>query len=122
MNRTARFSKIEIALLVLVWAVVFVLIFGGKNYVTSVRHARESVLKRDLEMMRETIYKYTVDRQQPPESLQTLVDQEYLPMIPTNPITKKADWVPHYVNFDLGGGKVAVGIDDVHASVPYSDW
>jgi len=73
-------------------------------------------------MMREAIYKYTVDRQRPPESLQTLVDQKYLPMIPTNQITKKAVWVPHYVNFDLGGGKATVGIDDVHASSPYSDW
>ena len=122
MNRVVRFSRIEVVFLVLLWAVVFFLIFGGKNYVTSVRHTRESVLKRDLETMREAIHKYTVDRQRPPESLQTLVDQEYLPMIPTNPITKKADWVLHYRNFDLGGGKSTVGIDDVHASAPYSDW
>lgn len=80
--------------------------------------------------MREAIHKYTVDRQRPPESLQTLVDQEYLRMIPTNPITQKADWVLHNVNFDLGGGKSVVCIDGVYAGshqtdnngVPYSDW
>jgi len=71
-----------------------------------------------------------VDRRRPPESLQTLVDQGYLRMIPTNPISQEADWVPHNVNFDLAAGKSVVCIDDVHAGsaqtdnngVRYSDW
>ena len=80
--------------------------------------------------MRMTIDEYTIDRQHPPQSLQVLVDEQYLRMIPTNPITGNVDWVPHYVNIDLGGKKSLECIDDVHASlgqnnnngVPYSDW
>jgi general secretion pathway protein G len=80
--------------------------------------------------MREAIHKYTVDRRRPPESLQALVDEGYLRMIPKDPITHEVDWVPHYVDFDLGGGKSIFCMDNVHASkgqtdshgVPYSDW
>ena len=116
MNRQAWLSKIKIVLLGLVCTGALILVLDGNSwYKTGINHARESVLKNDLQTMREAIHKYIVDRQRPPESLQTLVDQEYLRMIPTNPITQKADWVPHYVNFDLGGGKSVVCIDDVHA-------
>jgi hypothetical protein len=80
--------------------------------------------------MRMAINKYTVDRQHPPQSLQVLVDEQYLRMIPTNRITGKVDWVPHYVNVDLGGEKSLECIDDVDASpgqinsngIQYSDW
>ena len=80
--------------------------------------------------MRMAIDKYTIDRQHPPQSLQLLADEQYLRMIPTNPITRKVDWVLHYVNVDLRGEKSVEFIDDVHVSpgqsnsngVPYSDW
>ena len=72
--------------------------------------------------MREAIDNYTHDQQHPPQSLQTLVDEKYLRSIPANPFTRRADWVPHYVNAAPGGEGSIVGIDDVHASAPYSDW
>jgi general secretion pathway protein G len=131
MNRQAGLPRIKILLLVLLCSTsVFILVFSRDLYNISVNHARESVLKRELQSMRMAIDKYTVDNQHPPQSLQNLVDQRYLRMIPTNPITKKVDWVPHYVNLDLGDGKSAVCINDVRASpgqtdssgVPYSDW
>ena len=130
MNRRARLPKTRIALLVLLLTAVFLMVLGRFWYPVAVNHAKESVLKRDLLTMREAIHNYMRDRQRPPESLQTLVDQKYLRMIPENPITQKADWVPHYVNFDLGDGKSLICIDDVHAStgptdrkgIRYSDW
>lgn len=131
MNRHAWLPKIRIMLLVLVCAGVLILVLGGPSwYNARLNHARESVLKNDLQAMREAIHKYTVDNQRPPESLQILVDQHYLRFVPANPITKKPDWVPHNVNVDSGGGKTLVGIDDVHASpgqvdrngVPYCNW
>ena len=131
MKRQAWFHDVKIALLVLLCIGVFILILGRNRYYSMiVNHAKESVLKRDLLTMREAIHNYMRDRQRPPESLQTLVDQKYLRMIPENPITQKADWVPHYVNFDLGDGKSLICIDDVHAStgptdrkgIRYSDW
>ena len=91
-------------------------------------NARESVLRNDLQTMREAIDNYTADKGRPPQSLQILVDEKYLRAIPINPITRKSDWVPHHVR--TGDQKSAVGIDDVHASAgeasddgaPYSDW
>lgn len=122
MSCAASFSRMEIALLVLLWAVVFVLIFGGNNYATSVRNARETELKVDLKTTRMAIEDYTQDKRQPPQSLQTLVDEKYLGTIPTNPFTRKAAWIPHHVQVHLDGGRSAVGIDDVHASAPYTEW
>ncbi|HJY91727.1 MAG TPA: hypothetical protein VJ255_15685 [Candidatus Acidoferrum sp.] len=117
-------------LLVLLCMGAFILVFARDWYNINVKHAKESVLNNDLQTMRMAINKYTVDRQHPPQSLQVLVDEQYLRMIPTNPITGKVDWVPHYVNVDLGGEKSLECIDDVHASpgqtnsngIQYSDW
>ena len=130
MNRKAWLPRIKLMLLVLLCMGTFILVFGRYWYNINAKHAKESVLKNDLQAMRMAIDKYTIDRQHPPQSLQVLVDDRYLRMIPTNPITRKVDWVPHYVNVDLGGEKSLECIDDVHASagqtnsngVPYSDW
>jgi general secretion pathway protein G len=87
------------------------------------RHVKESVLRQDLSIMRLAIKNYMEDHQRPPQSLQTLLDEKYLREIPKNPFSEKRDWIPHYVNVDLvGGGTSAVGIDDVYASPPHSDW
>jgi len=130
MNRKTWLPRIKIMLLVLLCMGAFILVFARDWYNINVKHAKESVLNNDLQTMRMAINKYTVDRQHPPQSLQVLVDEQYLRMIPTNPITGKVDWVPHYVNVDLGGEKSLECIDDVHASpgqtnsngIRYSDW
>ena len=112
----------RIALLVLLLTAAFFMVLGRFWYPVAVNHANESVLKRDLQTMREAIDNYTHDQEHPPQSLQTLVDEKYLRMIPVNPFTRRADWVPHYVNAAPAGEASIVGIDDVHASAPYSDW
>lgn len=130
MERHGWFPKITVVLLVLVCTGILMWFSGKSWYKARINHAKESVLKNDLQVMREAIHRYTVDRQRPPESLQALVDENYLRLIPTDPITHEVDWAPHYVNVDLRGGKLLVGIDDVHAGtrrtdrngVPYSDW
>jgi len=131
MNRQVWLPRIKILLLLaLLCASVFIWVFGRDLYNMHIKRARESVLKRDLQTMRMAIDKFSVDNQHPPQSLENLVDEGYLRQIPVNPITYKIDWVPHYVNFELGGEKSLVGISDVHASlgqtdsrgVPYSDW
>ncbi|PMU83580.1 hypothetical protein C1Y30_31215, partial [Pseudomonas sp. GW704-F3] len=47
-----------------------------------VKHAREAVLKQDLQTMRQAIDNYTLDKQQAPQSLEDLVDARYLREIP----------------------------------------
>ncbi len=55
------------------------------------------------------------------ESLQDLVDGNYLQEIPTDPLTHKKDWVPHFSTVRLGNGGAPFGIDDVHSSSEHAD-
>ena len=120
MSRAASFPRIAI-LLALICALVLILLSRSTS-ITTVRHARESVLKQDLRTMRMAIENYTSYKHRPPGSLADLVDEKYMPRIPTNPFTRKADWVPHYVQVELDGGHSVIGVDNIHSSAPYSDW
>ena len=55
-------------------------------YDKTVKHAREAVLKQDLQTMRQAIDNYTLDKQQAPQSLQDLVDAHYLREVPLDPV------------------------------------
>lgn len=58
--------------------------------------SREAVLRTDLRTIRDAIDNYTLDKGEPPHSLQDLVDAGYLRAIPVDPITKKWDWLPDF--------------------------
>jgi len=47
-------------------------------YDKTVKRARESVLRQDLQTMRQAIDNYTLDKQQAPQSLEDLVEGHYL--------------------------------------------
>src|SRR5258705_12962192 len=89
--------------LLLVLGIAFCLTIGTR-YPESVRRAREAVLKNDLAYMRKSIDDFTRDRQQAPQSLQDLVDGNYLRVLPTDPLTHKKNWVPHFGTVRLGNG------------------
>jgi general secretion pathway protein G len=67
---------------------------GGLLYSKySSRRQRETALKQGLRIMREAIDSYTLDKQAAPQTLQDLVTARYLKRIPTDPFTRKEDWV-----------------------------
>ena len=66
-------------------------------------------------MMRIAIDNYTLDKEWPPQSLQNLVDAQYLPAIPTDPFTGNKDWVCEIGNMDLGSELRPHGLYDVHS-------
>jgi len=105
-------------LLVVSIAFAFLTVGEGvyRAYHKSVRRVRETELMQDVSHVRQCINNYTQDRQQPPQSLQDLVDGNYLPEIPTDPLTEKKDWVPHFGTVVLGNGRTAFGIDNAHSS------
>ena len=78
--------------------------------------ARESTLKHDLQVMREAIDDYTLDKQRPPQSLQDLVDAGYLRELPIDPITFKRDWVPQIGDTPLNPKGMAHGLYDVRSN------
>jgi general secretion pathway protein G len=94
---------------------------GNSLFHKSLRRARVAVLKSDLAYMRKSIDDYTRDRRQAPQSLQDLVDGNYLREIPTDPLTGKKDWVPHFRTVRLSNGRTTSGIDNLHSSSE-PDW
>lgn len=86
------------------------------SYDKTVWRARESVLKQDLQTMRQAIDNYTLDKQQAPQSLDDLVDAHYLREVPIDPITRQKDWVTHVGDTVLSPEQSGSGIDDVHSN------
>ena len=82
------FTLIEI---IIVFTLIGILVgLGLPQYTTSVKRAREVILKEDLFQMRKLINQYYTDKAKYPVSLQTLVDEQYLRSIPIDPITKSS--------------------------------
>jgi general secretion pathway protein G len=90
--------------------------------VRRVRHTREAALSEDLLIMRQCIDNFTKDKEQAPQSLQDLVEGKYLPEIPTDPLTGKRNWVPHFGTVVLDQGRTTFGIDNVHSSSEHNGW
>jgi len=97
----------------------------------SALRGREAELKQDLRTMRVAIDSYTLNKQRAPQSLQDLVDGHYLKEIPTDPFTRKKNWVPQFDSVVLSPDQTTTGIVDVHSSspktspfdgTPYSEW
>jgi hypothetical protein len=54
--------------------------------------------------------------ERPPQALQVLLNEHYLRVIPTDPLTGEKDWVPRFGNVVIGPGKTAFGIEDANSS------
>jgi general secretion pathway protein G len=117
--------------MMIVMAIIFILIgMAAGMYQKSIQHAREAVLKKDLQTMREAIDNYTLDKQQAPQSLQDLVDGHYLRQVPMDPITQQPDWDLHYGDTVITPDQTGGGLDDVHSKSdqissdgkPYNTW
>jgi general secretion pathway protein G len=122
------FTLIEMLIVI---SIIFILMgMAAGMYSRSIQHAREAVLKKDLQTLREAIDNYTLDKQQAPQSLQDLVDGHYLRQVPMDPVTHKDDWVPHYGDTVMSPDQTGTGIDDIHSSseqissdgTPYNTW
>jgi prepilin-type N-terminal cleavage/methylation domain-containing protein len=69
--RDAGFTLVE---LMIVMAIIGILAtLAIPSYITAIKHARESVLKEDLHVIRAAIDSYTMDKQKAPQSLDDLV-------------------------------------------------
>lgn len=86
------------------------------SYLTSVKKAREAVLKEDLHTLRASIDSYTVDKEKAPESLDDLVQAGYIKAIPVDPMTNKSDtWITSQSDTLTSITETQGGIDDVHS-------
>src|SRR6202158_1572464 len=95
----AGFTMIE---LMIVITIILILIgMAAQNYGKTVQHARETTLHHNLQVMRQAIDNYTLDKQAAPQSLEDLVQAGYLRKVPMDPITAAADWGPPFDSVGL---------------------
>ena len=89
---------------------------------------RDETLKQTLSQLRGAIAKYRADRGTYPPSLEALVPR-YLPRIPADPVTQKADWrvtteesVQPSADFTTGTAPAASSVVvEVHSAAPGAD-
>ena len=116
----------------IVMAIIGVLaVVAVPSYISAIRHAREAVLKEDLQILRARIDSYTMDKQKAPQSLDDLLQDGYLKTIPEDPMTRSKDtWVTDTSDSLHSLDQTDPGIDDVHSGSqetgsneqPYSTW
>ena len=125
----AGFTMIE---LIIVMAIMLILTtLAVASYKVAVEHAREAVLREDLQVMRTAIQSYTMDKEKAPQSLDDLVQSGYLRSIPVDPMTHASDtWVTDSSQDMYSLDETDPGVDDVHSGSseqgsngqPYSSW
>ena len=126
--RANGFTLIE--LMIVISIILILVTIGIGIYHRSIQNARESVLKEDLQTMRQAIDNYTLDKQQAPQSLQDLVEGHYLRGVPVDPVCRQ-EWVLHFSDTVISPDQTGSGIDDVHSAcegegisdqTPYNTW
>ena len=128
--QTAGFTLIE---LMIVITIIFILLgMAAARYDISVHHAREAALKTDLQVMRQAIDNYTLDKEAGPQSLEDLTNPQapYLQEVPVDPMTHAKDWHLDFGDTVMSPDQTSSGIVDVHSNAsgsasdgtPYSTW
>jgi general secretion pathway protein G len=116
-QRAARGGGFTLIELLVVMAIIGTLLaIAVPRYFHSLAHARETVLREDLAILREAIDKYNADLNQYPEKLTDLVDHRYVRALPVDPYTKLADTWTTVASDDPDHA----GIRDVHSGADFT--
>ncbi len=105
------FTLIE---LLVVMAIIAILIsIVAPRYFNSLDRSKETVLRQDLNVMRDAIDKFNSDTGKYPADLAELVEKRYLRAIPIDPLTESAEtWIA------VPSPNADEGIYDVHSGSP----
>jgi general secretion pathway protein G len=130
-RRASRLGFTLIELMIVI-TIIFILIgIAAGRYDRSVIRAREATLKQDLQVMRQAIDNYTLDKQSAPQSIEALQEAGYLRVVPTDPMTSAKDWQPQFDEVVLSPDQTGTGMVDVHSNsdrtspfdgTPYKEW
>ena len=85
-------------------------------YQHHVTQAREAVLRQNLDTLRRVLEQYRLDKGQSPQALDDLVTAGYLPKLPVDPMTNKADWVTESEDSTEAVDPQQTGIGKVHSA------
>jgi len=120
-----------IELLVVVTLIMLLASISLVQYRNTIVSAKEATLKSQLFIMRDAIDQYYADKGKYPESLQTLVTEQYLRSVPLDPFTESNDsWQTVAADPEPGAATVSTGIFDVKSGSDknaldgsrYADW
>jgi len=85
-------------------------------YQHHVIQAREAVLRQNLDTLRRVLEQYRLDKGQSPQALDDLVTAGYLPKLPVDPMTGKADWTTESEDSTQAVDPQQTGIGTVHSA------
>lgn len=127
-NRLVPFGFTLLELMIVISIIIILVSVALPQYQKTIMHARETMLRYDLDTMRKLIDQYAADKGKLPQSLDDLVAAGYMREVPKDPITDNKDWniVTGDDPYSTEGG---TGITDVHSSssevstsgTPYSE-
>jgi general secretion pathway protein G len=120
-----------IELLVVITIIMLLASMTLVQYRNSITAAKEGTLRGQLFIMRDAIDQYYADKGRYPESLQTLVSEQYLRDIPRDPMTESKDtWIIVPADPEPGNVSASAGIWDIKSGSDqvaidgsrYQDW
>jgi general secretion pathway protein G len=121
------FTLIELMIVITIIGILAAI--AVPNYKWGVVRAKEAVLREDLYSIRSTIDQFFADQGKFPDSLDELVEKNYLRSIPVDPFTKGKAWIvvapPPIEGQDIKGS-----VFDVHSEsniigsngTSYNEW
>ena len=113
-GRYDGFTLIELMIVMLIIGILASIAIP--SYLSSIKNAKEAVLKEDLHVIRDAIDSYTMDKQKAPQSLDDLVQGGYLKSIPVDPMTHSNEsWVTNTDDTLESLDQTDPGINDVHS-------
>ena len=128
---TAQSGFTLIELMVVITIILILASIAAGQYQKTVLRAKETKLKSELAVMRKAIQDYTTDKECGPSSLDDLVTNNYLRMIPADPITNASDWVTKSDDVGYSPEQTCYGVTDVNSgsdqvspfeNTAYSSW
>lgn len=130
-NGTAESGFTLIELMVVITIILVLAGIAAGQYQKTVLRAKETKLKSELAVIRRAIQDYTTDKECGPSSLDDLVSNNYLRMIPPDPITNAPDWTTKSDEVGYSPEQSCYGITDVNSAsdkvspfenTAYSSW
>ena len=125
------FKRIRLWLMIGITIITILVAILIPKYQSVVRETKERVLKDNLFEIRRVIDLYTKDKQQPPHSLQDLVEAGYFRQLPIDPMTNSnSSWKPVIEAIVVSPSQNFRGITDLHSGsssissngTAYSTW
>jgi general secretion pathway protein G len=122
------FTMIELMIVLSIIAIL--LTVAIPTYSHSIVAARERALQSDLNVLRNAIWKFTLDKQKAPQSLDDLRMANYIDKIPDDPMTHEPNWEVVQDDVLLSVDQQDPGVTDVHSAsngtasdgTAYSSW